>query len=101
MLQDKHMQLDVAVKHLRGLISFIQRYRDTGFAAAQTDAKVIAEELGITPTFKPKRVARHKTFFDYENAQQTNRSAEEAFRTDYFLGIVDQALQSMEARFKQ
>jgi hypothetical protein len=28
-------------------------------------------------------------------------SAEQAFRTDYFLRIVDQALQSMEAQFKQ
>jgi hypothetical protein len=66
-----------------------------------TDAKAIAEELGITPTFKPKRVARRKTFFDCENVQQTNMSAEEKFRTDYFLRIVDQALQSMEARYKQ
>jgi hypothetical protein len=34
---------------------------------------------GITPTFKPKRVARRKISFDYENAQQTNMSAEERF----------------------
>jgi hypothetical protein len=82
MLQDRHVQLDVAVKHLRGFIAFLQRYRDTGFAAAQTDAKAIAEELGITPTFKPKRVARRKIFFEYENVQQTNMFAEEVFRTD-------------------
>ena len=72
MLQHKHMQLDVAVKHLRGLIEFLERYRETGFASAKTDARVIAEELGITSTFKPKRVSRRKTFFDYDNAEQTD-----------------------------
>ena len=72
------MQLDVAVM---GLVAFLQRYRDTrhGFASAKIDVMVIAEELGIPPTFKPKRVARRKNLL-----RVRKRAASELLQKTHF-----------------
>jgi len=51
LMQNKNMQLDVALGHLKGLISFLQQYRENGFTSAIATAcmRAIADELDVPP----------------------------------------------------
>ncbi|KAG6430774.1 hypothetical protein SASPL_108847 [Salvia splendens] len=102
-LQAKDMLIDVAIEKVQGLISFFKDYRETGFLDALEIAKGIALEMDIGTTFKKKREIKRKRQFD-ENPDVTNvavQSAEESFRINYFLPIVDQAISSLTRRFEQ
>lgn len=59
-LQSEDMQLDIAVKNLKGLLKFLNNYRDSGFVSAIISAKEIAEIIDIEPEFKIKRMRRKK-----------------------------------------
>ncbi len=102
-LQAKDMLIDVAIEKVQGLISFFKGYRETGFLQALEAAKGIALELDIGTTFRKKREIERKRQFD-ENPDDTNvatQSAEETFRINYFIPIVDQAISSLTRRFEQ
>ena len=56
------MQLDVALGHLKGLILFLQQYRENCYTSAiAITAKELADELDVPPIFKTRRTARKKT----------------------------------------
>ena len=59
-LQRKNMQIDVAIENLKGLIAFLERYRDVGFMEAMVEAKEIASTMGIEPVFVEKRIVCRK-----------------------------------------
>ena len=59
-LQSKDMCIDVAIDQLKGLVSFFERYRETGFTSAMISAKEIANEMGIDPIFRIKRQVKRK-----------------------------------------
>lgn len=63
----------------------------------------IANELNVELTFPVKRVIFRKKQFDVgvSDEVQTSQSAEESFRVQFFLYIVDQALSSLNSRFQQ
>ena len=64
-------------------------------------SKEIASKMEIEPIFRAKRIIRRKKQF-YENVNdETTQSAEEYFRINYFLYIVDQTISSVESRFEQ
>ena len=94
----------VVLEKVQGLISFFKRYRETGFLEALEVAKGIALDMDIGTTFRKKREIKRKRQFD-ENPDETNaastQSAEESFRINYFLSIVDQAISSLTTRFEQ
>ncbi|XP_022871000.1 zinc finger MYM-type protein 1-like [Olea europaea var. sylvestris] len=100
-LQTEDIHIDVAIDHLKGLISFFKSYRETGFESAVIDAKEIASELDIEPIFREKRVIRRKKQFDEISCEEMTETAEESIRVNYFLYVVDQALSSLQNRFKQ
>ncbi|XP_022851151.1 zinc finger MYM-type protein 1-like [Olea europaea var. sylvestris] len=50
-LQEEDMHIDVAIDHLKGLISFFKSYRESGFESTMVDAKEIVSELEIEPKF--------------------------------------------------
>ena len=96
-LQTKDMLIDVAIEKVKGLISFFEGYRETGFLEALEIAKEIALEMDIDATFSKMREIKRKKQDD-ENTDDTNnatRSAEESFRVNYFKHIVDQAISSL------
>ena len=101
-LQSHDMLIDVAIKEVEGLISFFEKFRDTGFDKAINVAKEIAIEMDIDPVFRQKRVIRRKRQFDESSVDHdTSYSVEESFKVQYFLYIVDQALVSLKTRFEQ
>ena len=48
-LQAKDMLIDIAIEKVQGLISFFNKYRETGFSNAMEAAKEIALEMDIAP----------------------------------------------------
>ncbi|XP_042441417.1 zinc finger MYM-type protein 1 [Zingiber officinale] len=100
-LQSENMDIDAAIKLLQGIIIFLEEYRESGFDKAMVEAKEMATEMGIEAVFREKRVVRRKKQFDESSSTEIALSAEESFRVNYFLFIVDQAHSSIESRFAQ
>ena len=101
MLQSKDIVIDVAISNLKALISFFETYRDTGFESDKIIAKEIAAQMKIEPIFCEKRIIYRKKQFDENANEEITHSAEESYRVDYFLYIVDQAISSLNSRFEQ
>ncbi|CAN6571898.1 unnamed protein product [Malus baccata var. baccata] len=98
-LQSEDMRLDVAVKALEALVTFFENYREIGFASAMSDAKEIALDSEIDPVFQTKRHRPRKRHHDeVDGNEREQQSAEESFRTYYFLVIVDIALSQLKHR---
>ena len=57
--------------------------------------------MKIELVFHEKRIIHRKKKFDENVHYETTCSAEESFRIDYFLYIVDKAISSIENRFGQ
>ncbi|XP_042472386.1 zinc finger MYM-type protein 1-like [Zingiber officinale] len=100
-LQAKNMDIVMAIRQLKGLISSLQEFRESGFDQALIEAEHIASEMGIEPIFREKRIIRRKRQFDEINREEVAQSPKESFRVNYFLFIIDQALSSLQTRFEQ
>lgn len=101
-LQSKDMLLDVAVNEVNMLIEYFKEFRETGFSKAIDDAKELSVEMNIDPVFSQKRpVSRKKQFDENSSDQDVVFLAEENFKVNYFLYIVDQASASLKTRFQQ
>lgn len=96
-----NIELDVDIKQLNGLVSFIEQCRKNRFDSALVDAKAIADEMNVEARFKVKRLRRKNTLFDYEAKDEPKDDPEERFRTEYFLRVVDQCLASLKSCFQQ
>ena len=57
--------------------------------------------MKIEPTFCEKRIIYRKKQFDENANEEITHSAEESYRVDYFLYIVDQVISSLNSRFEQ
>ncbi|XP_042423529.1 uncharacterized protein LOC122011183 [Zingiber officinale] len=90
------------VKQLKGLVSFFENYRGKGFASAINSAKEIASNIGVDPVFpEPRQTSRKRQFDEIANTEREPQKAEECFRIDYFLVVVDIALMELTSRFEQ
>ncbi|KAL4585520.1 hypothetical protein LXL04_010141 [Taraxacum kok-saghyz] len=68
------------------------------FESSLTNAKNIACEMDIEPIFPIKRRIIRKRQFDETNDENEIQSAQESFRIDYFLIVVDMASSSLAKR---
>ena len=100
-LQAENMHIDVAICHLRGLIEFLKNYRENGFVEAIAEAKEIANDMEIEPVFHQGRIIRRKKHFDENVSEEVTQSAEESFKVNFFIYVVDQGISSLEQRFEQ
>ncbi|GMQ08399.1 hypothetical protein CsSME_00052139 [Camellia sinensis var. sinensis] len=69
LLQSEDMDIAIAVKQLDGLVKYVAMYREVGFMDAMVEAKEMASELGIEPTFVEKHIISRKKQFD-ENVSE-------------------------------
>jgi len=69
-LQSGNMQLDVAVQQIKGLVTYLTKYRDTGFHSVMITAKEIASTMDVEQVFKQNRNRRRKRQFDYESRDE-------------------------------
>ena len=66
------------------------------------EAKEITDTIGVEPEFTVRRsFSRKKQFDEIPNTERKQQSAQETFRTDYFLVLVDMALSQLLTRFEQ
>ncbi|KAM1048431.1 hypothetical protein PS2_027338 [Malus domestica] len=70
-LQSKDMLIDVAIEQVQRLIVYFEKYRETEFAKAMTNAKKLALEMEIDLVFLEKRQVGRKRHFD-ENEERLN-----------------------------
>ncbi|KAL7264548.1 hypothetical protein ACSBR1_002494 [Camellia fascicularis] len=54
------MDIAATVKQLDGLVKYVAMYREVSFMEAMVEAKEMASELGIEPTFVEKRIISRK-----------------------------------------
>ncbi|KAL7102343.1 hypothetical protein ACP275_08G114200 [Erythranthe tilingii] len=99
-LQNEDMHMDEALRQLKGLIILFEEYRETGFEKAKNEAQLIATKLGVQPVFRTRRVIKRKRQFDKNENEYTPQSAEETFRVEFFMFVMDQALTSVRQRFE-
>ena len=58
-LQSKDMHIDIAINQLKGLISFFEKYRESGFTNAMISSKEIACEMEFcTDVSQCKKIIR-------------------------------------------
>nr|KYP62084.1 hypothetical protein KK1_016607 [Cajanus cajan] len=85
-------------------ISKIMQSKDmnmkNGFASALESIKEMTIEMDIEPKFNEKRKIHRKKHFDNIDSDEITHSAEDSFRIDYFLYILDQSISSIESRFE-
>lgn len=98
-LQSSTMQIDIAIAHIKALLTFLEEFRVFGFTKAVESASGIATAIGIESKFKISRVVNKKKQFSYEGVDDPHKRGEEDFRIDYFLRIVDGSKVAMEKRF--
>lgn len=97
--QRADMDLGSAINHLEKFLSWLVEYRVSGLVSAMITGNEIADELEIPKEFKKTRYRKKKTQFSYENEDELSSSAEDLFRTDFFLMVIDKITESTERRF--
>ena len=100
-LQSKDMRIDVVIDQLEGLVSYFKTYREIGFTSTMISSKEVATMMEIEHVFREKCIIHRKKQFDKNINDKTTQSAQECFRIDYFLYIVDQAISSIQSKFEQ
>ncbi|XP_074322961.1 uncharacterized protein LOC141659922 [Apium graveolens] len=100
-LQSEDMQIYVAIRELKGLLSFLQNYREVGFQEAMVEATEIAHKMEVKSIFVEKCVVHRKRQFDESTDEDVTQSAEENFKNNSFLYIIDQDISSFGTRFQQ
>nr|XP_017228896.1 PREDICTED: zinc finger MYM-type protein 1-like [Daucus carota subsp. sativus] len=100
-LQSKSMCIGATVKHLESVMLFFDKYREEGFVSSMNVAKDLAVEMDVEPCFPIKRRVLRKKKFDENDHNEELKSAEESFRIDFFLRLVDVAVTSLNSRSEQ
>lgn len=98
-LQSEDMQIDVAIRELKNILSFLYNYREVGFQEAMVEATEIANKMEVEPVFMEKRTVHRKRQFDESASEDVTYSAAENFKNNYFLYIIDQAISSFSTRY--
>ncbi|KAF4098946.1 hypothetical protein G5714_020976 [Onychostoma macrolepis] len=86
-------------REISAVIDFLQDFREHGFNAAKIDAREIAEKIEVKMIWPDVRQKKTKRQFDYEGTEETTSNAEEHFRREFFLHLVDTALVKTRERF--
>ena len=70
-----------------------------GFNSVKTDAREIAQETEVEMSWPEVQKKRAKRQFEYEGGEETQGTAEETFKREVFLPLVDTALVTVKERF--
>nr|GEZ20754.1 hypothetical protein [Tanacetum cinerariifolium] len=82
-LQSNDMIMDIAIKEVKGLISFFEKLRETGLSKAINDAKEIVVEMDIDPVF----IQKHLKSYDDKSLKLSCSQLEATLKNDERLDI--------------
>ncbi|KAL2998994.1 hypothetical protein AAZX31_09G133300 [Glycine max] len=82
-LQSKDMHIDVAIDHIKGLITYLKHYRENGFALTLESTEKMAIEMDIEPKFREKYKIHRKPHFDENISNEITHSPEESFPIEF------------------
>lgn len=99
-LQSKTADLPSTMKLLQRCEDFLKTFRENGLADAIISAKEIAKELEMETSFPKKRRGRMKQV-SKEDSNHEEESAEDIYRREVFLPLVDSVTISLNERTKQ
>lgn len=60
-LQSENVDIDAAIQQLKGLVSYFQKYWETGFEEAKAKAREIAADMEAEFPMKQKCIIRRKS----------------------------------------
>lgn len=105
-LQWKVVNLQSALKLIESVKTFLDNMRsENGLNSVITDAKELAEKLGISPEFTDEVVVRPrktKRQFSYEGKDdEPVKSGKESFKVNFVVVVLDTAINSLTERFEQ
>ena len=60
-LQSENIDINAAIQQLKGLVSYFQKYRETGFEEAKAKARKIAADMEDEFPMKQKRIIKRKS----------------------------------------
>ncbi|XP_024120007.1 zinc finger MYM-type protein 1 isoform X3 [Oryzias melastigma] len=98
LLKSQNMEVDVAVDLLKQAEASLAAYRDDGFAAAQTCAKKMCEEMSEEAALKRKRLRNTQEQFSYEALDESMSDAMQKMEVSFFNLVVDKAIASLRER---
>lgn len=103
-LQAKEVNLNSAMTLIESVKSFLIKMRtENGFNNVVTDAKELADKLGISSEFPNETVVRArikvKRQFLYEGVDEPIKTGKDAFKINFFFVILDTAFSSLSERF--
>lgn len=99
MLQSPKVSVEVMRREITAVIEFLKEYRENGFTSAKTDAREIAERIDVEMAWPETRQRKKKRQFEYEGREETVSTAEEVYRREVFLHMIDTTLVTVRERF--
>lgn len=101
-LQNKNISVDEAAKHLSGLLSWLEEFKENGFQKSFEKAKLKSELLGLDTNsgfyYRKTRGRRPARFVDGNSTQIL--SNEEQFKVEFFDKVMNELIQEMQNRFE-
>ncbi|XP_020243482.1 uncharacterized protein LOC109821730 [Asparagus officinalis] len=86
---------------VRDVMLYFENFRNDGFEKSLDIARSVAFDMNVDPTFPTKRrIIRKKQPGETDHDEEI-QSTEESFRVNYFLIVVDMAINSLKERFEQ
>lgn len=98
-LQSQKVSIETVRKEIRAVTEFLQEFREDGFNTAKAKAREIAERLELEMSWPEVRQRRTTKQFKYEGREQTQSTAEEIDKRDFYLPLIDTALTALKERF--
>ena len=99
-LQSKSMCIDTTTKEFKCVMLVFEKYRNEMFESSMNIAKSFAFDMNIEPILPTKRCVFRKKQFDKTDNDEEIQSAEESFKVNYFLVVVDITISSLKDKFE-
>ena len=99
-MQTCSISLKIIQLEIKTTLAFLEKYRNDGDSIAIIKGREIAKNLDIDRIFADKRHRKKKQLFGYKNEDESDHDSKEIkFKTNFFLQLVDHAIQSLKDRF--
>jgi hypothetical protein len=100
-LQSPSMSLASTMLQMEGIDTFFHNYKNEHSASSLNIAQETVSELGVEPWFLVKCQCSRRRKFDEAECEEAILQAEEDFKVNYFLVMLDMSIISLMRRFEE